>query len=101
MNEGVLKDTGGAAGTFFKGYFNDLLAPIILVSFVSILYFITTRKLLINFWWSLLLVAFASLFWEYVTPLYKASTSDLWDLLAYLVGFLVYWVIVKIVLKRA
>ncbi len=99
-NEALFKGLEGPLSWFFAGYYNDLLAPALLISFVSIVYFLTIRQIVSNFWWCLLLVMFSGVFWEYITPLYKESVSDPFDLFAYLVGFLGYWVLARFPLKE-
>ena len=42
---------------------------------------------------------FCGLFWEYVTPLYRQTTSDVNDIFAYMLGGFIYWVIMKIIIK--
>ena len=39
--------------------------------------------------------------WEYVTPLFRKNTvSDIGDIVAYMIGGIVYWLINKILIKR-
>jgi hypothetical protein len=80
------------------GYLNDFLAMPLLLSYSNILMFagkryfllLTTLKSVIPF--SILV----GLFWEYVTPLYRSSkVCDPYDLIAYVLGSLVYLAIVK------
>lgn len=37
---------------------------------------------------------FSGVFWEYVTPIFRQNTvSDVWDILAYMAGGFMYWLI--------
>lgn len=80
------------------GYLNDFLAMPLLLSYSNILIFVgkrhrillTTLKSVIPF------TILVGLFWEYVTPLYRSSKCcDPYDLIAYILGSLMYWTIVK------
>jgi len=78
---------------FFHCYFNDLLASIVFLSFLDfILYFIPYRTPIITFWQTMIIILFAGLFWEYISPFYRVnSVSDPYDLIMYFIGALIYW----------
>lgn len=79
-------------------YFNDVLAGIVLLSIGNVLLSFYSKKDLVMKKFSVMAIFLlaAGLFWEYITPLYKAvAVSDVWDIPAYLTGGVVYYVIVK------
>ncbi|NLM45185.1 MAG: hypothetical protein GX200_00080 [Firmicutes bacterium] len=83
---------------FLHFYFHDLLAPLLLLSYSNMLlaWFNFRGRRIRSLPAILLLVLAAGLFWEYVTPLYLPhSTSDPLDLLAYLAGGMLYWLLVS------
>lgn len=54
------------------------------------------NKKLIKLWEIELLMLFCGLFWEYLTPLFRKNTvSDIFDVLAYMVGGLIYWMFAR------
>lgn len=73
---------------FLKGYFNDFLAPIALLAFANILGRLFGHpKIADHPCFVVVSVGFASVWWEFVTPMYKnASVSDIGDCLAYAAG---------------
>lgn len=84
---------------FMNGYFNDVLAGLLLISFTNLMFDKINKS-----FYSLLKIegylCLVGLFWEYITPLYNQnSTSDPFDILAYMIGGLVYFVIIKKVKK--
>lgn len=95
LNEMYFKKQISILYWFFTGYYNDILAPIILLSYSNILILIFMKKKIMNFIGLSLFVMTVGLYWEYITPLYKHSTSDIYDLLAYYIGFLIYWLSAK------
>ncbi len=88
------------------GYFNDFVGSISFISYCNLvsmfflhkMYFVRLRNIL-------LLLFTCGMFWEMITPLYrKGSVCDPWDIVAYLSGgimnFLIYQVIEKRVIKQ-
>ena len=79
-----------------NGYFNDILAGIILIAFTNLMFELKniSIKKIVHIEMYLLAVG---IFWEYITPLYKTSSiSDPFDILAYMFGGIVYWIIFKL-----
>jgi len=76
---------------FFNHYFNDLLAPIVLLSFIDFLLFNkTSKKRLIYI--KISIMFFAAIFWEFITPIYLyRSVTDIYDLLMYFLGTIIYF----------
>ena len=96
LNEFFIKSWTFETTTFFRHFFNDLLAPTLLLAYTTILCTLCGYGHIIRFWWMFALVAASGLFWEYVTPIYlERSTADPLDLIMYLLGFFVYWLIAK------
>ena len=85
----------GVWGFFLKCYLNDLVAPI----FVLALSGIILRRIgyeLKKFWIIMAIGISAALAWEFVIPLMKSSSvTDLCDLLCYVAGTVVYYLIRK------
>lgn len=78
------------------GYFNDALGMSILIAYSnSLITLCCQRSLLIcGFCRIIIFTILVGLFWEYLTPLYRAdSASDPFDILAYLIGAIVYYLI--------
>lgn len=51
---------------------------------------------MIKLWRIELLMFFCGIFWEYIAPMFRANTvSDTWDMLAYMIGGFLYWIITK------
>ncbi len=79
---------------FIHGYLNDVMAGWFMVAWIQILISLSKYKhsVLINKWFiQLLIVALASLYWEFVAPLYvTGNVSDILDLVAYLAGAVCY-----------
>jgi hypothetical protein len=96
FNEILFKTISTQYKWFFTGYFNDLIASVLLISYSNILFVIFLRKLYLNFIALSIFVLLVGCYWEYVTPYYKVSTPDPYDILMYYIGLLVYWTIRKI-----
>lgn len=90
------KVTYGLLKVFFVGYFNDLICPLFFVSYVNIMLNFVNKRIVKLF--SILLLCFScGLVWEFVAPLVKEnSVTDIWDLVCYCVGGVLYWIIKKI-----
>ena len=73
-----------------RGHFNDLMAGILFPAYVNLVLSLFGMRM--RSWLEpLLFTLVAGIFWEYVTPLYRPqSVSDVWDIVAYLVGTLNY-----------
>ncbi len=78
-------------GDFFKFYFDDLLAVIILFSFINVIYPIKVD----NFWIILIITIVATFFWEYLALFIKpGSIFDYFDILAYFISMGIYLLLV-------
>lgn len=80
---------------FMCCYFNDTIGGITFIAYCNIVFGFYNRKL-IKLWQIELLLFFSGLFWEYVTPIFRTNTiSDIWDVLAYMIGGFLYWLLVR------
>lgn len=81
---------------FFVCHFNDLICPLLLLGYSNIL-LITIKlelKKLLNI---LLFCSVASFVWEFVAPFFKKSSiTDYIDILCYIGGGFIYWLILEI-----
>lgn len=80
---------------FMSCYFNDTIGGITFVAYCNLIFGFYNKKL-IKLWEIELLMLFCGLFWEYLTPLFRKNTvSDIFDVLAYMVGGLIYWMFAR------
>ena len=96
LNQCYIKPTTGHI--FFHGYFNNVLAPLLLLSYVNILLALYDYKgiRLTNFYLVSLFMLVVGIYWQYVAPLYKSSiVSDPLDILANLFGGMIYCLIIR------
>jgi hypothetical protein len=86
------------ASGFFHFQFNDFLAMIVALAVGNIIIgtvahrYGSFRSLPLT----LAFVAIAGSFWEFATPLYKTSVTDVHDFIAYSAGGLIYWMLLVI-----
>jgi len=86
---------------FFHYYFNDLLAPIVALSFLNLLYGIRQLKKIVTFRQIMLFCVVGAIFWEWVAIYIRPnSTFDVWDIVAYFVGAFIYIGIFRTVNKH-
>ncbi len=95
LNELLFKSIDSSLHWFFTGYYNDLLASIILLSYSNILLTHFLRILYLNFYGLSIFILLVGLYWEYITPFYKQSTPDPYDILMYYIGLVIYWIVRK------
>ena len=82
--------------SFFSNYFNDLLATLLLFSFINTISPIYLQKSVII----ILITLIAIFFWEYLSLFLKpGSVFDWYDILAYLISMVIYLLILKFYLK--
>ncbi len=80
-------------GDFFKFYFDDLFAIVILFSFLNIVYPVKMD----NFWIILFITLFATFVWEYLALFIKpGSVFDYLDILAYFVSMVIYLILIYV-----
>lgn len=86
---------------FLDSYFNDILAGCIIVAIVNLLLSFGRINPSVKPLPCLGLCLVCGLVWEYVTPLYKPSAvCDLWDIAAYMIGGLIWCIIVNIAKRK-
>ncbi len=93
INQFGLKSLIG--GEILTCHFNDFIAIVALLSFANVLATIlnTPRFIITRLRYTLLITMVCSIYWEFITPLYKTSTTDWRDIVFYLLGALLYWAI--------
>ncbi len=80
---------------FFNCFFNDLLAPILLFSYINLVLSFYNKKLYSLKYLFLITIA-CSFVWEYLILFFKpTSVSDPIDVLFYFLGTMIYWIIYK------
>jgi hypothetical protein len=102
LNRLVLKDE--LSWSFLSSHFNDVLAGLLLLPSYNLLalLFRQSNLLMLRCMNILTFTLVVGLFWEYVTPLYRSdSVSDPLDILAYLLGGLIYWLLSLLVGHKA
>lgn len=93
---------GPAFPVFLKNYYNDILCGCLIIAISNyILSYYKYGSLRIN---SLLIIVLfnlcCGLFWEFVIPIIRRNrTSDYVDIIAYLIGGFVYWIIWNMIQK--
>lgn len=78
---------------FLNCYFDDILGNVLFLLLIALAWVHFKPQFQIRLYHVLLLNIVCGLFWEYITPLYRTSTSDIWDVVAYMVGGLLFWYI--------
>lgn len=80
---------------FFLSYFNDLLAPILLFSYINLILSLIKQQIY-SLKYLIIIILLCSLVWEYLAIFLKpTSISDPIDILFYILGTLIYWIIYK------
>ena len=86
---------------FMTGYFNDIIGCIALASYINLVFSIFSYKDY-KIWYIMGIIFVAGLFWEFITPLFRKDTvTDMFDLLAYLIGGSIYCSILKFYKKSS
>ena len=83
------------AGYFFKNYFNDVIGGFLFCSYVNTVLIMNHKKPILSGIHLFLLIIPVALLWEYVFPLILPySTSDWIDVLMYLLGTILYYLLI-------
>jgi len=86
---------------FFSCYFDDLLAPLLLFSYINLLLSIYNKKIY-SLKYLIVFILLVSIVWEYLIVFAKpTSVSDPIDVLCYVLGTVIYWMIHKMWGKTA
>jgi hypothetical protein len=83
---------------FLRCYLNDVLAGALMLAYTNVLFSIVRKDehSLISLPIIMIFILLAGFFWEFATPLFhEGSVTDYADIAAYLVGGIVYWLIVQ------
>ena len=83
---------------FLYSYFKDIVGASAFIGCCNIILYnfkIGVYKIL----YIEIFLFFCGLFWEFVTPLYRQTISDVNDIFAYMLGGFIYWVIFKIIMQ--
>lgn len=87
------------ANSFMNNHFNDCMAGIVLSAALNDLSAFWFKNIL-PVKWNVFITIIASVFWEYVTPIYlETSVKDIKDVVAYIVGCIVYLLIMKVIVE--
>ncbi len=88
-------------GYLCRCHLNDFIGGGVFLGYVNILLIISNRKPNHTLRFVLVISLLASVFWEYIAPLFLwYSTSDFWDVVSYMLGALFYFSIIKINAKE-
>ena len=80
---------------FFTGYFNDLLAPLLLFSYINLILSLNNKNVY-SIKYLIIIIILCSFIWEYLIPFFKpTSVTDPIDVICYLTGTIIYWMIHK------
>lgn len=83
---------------FLHCYFNDVIGGMVVMFCVDLIISLAYTEFYLKYWHVLLIILGCGVFWEYVTPLYrKDSVSDIFDIVAYVVGGILFWKIQSLI----
>lgn len=81
---------------FMTCYFNDIVGGIAFAAYCNHI-FSYYKGMFQKLWKIELLMLSSGFFWEYLTPLFRYDTiSDPWDIVAYMFGGFIYWILLKL-----
>lgn len=90
----------GILKLFFVCYFNDLICLLFFFSYANLL-LITVNREISKLRYYILISLCTSCVWEFIAPLLKSSsTTDVNDIVCYLIGGIFYWLILTIIKKK-
>lgn len=80
---------------FLHWYFNDILAGMMIIAYLHlVLYIPVKRDFVLSIWAIEMVEIMCGIFWEWAAPAFKpTAVADPWDLLAYMAGGAIYWII--------
>ena len=83
-------------GYILRCHLNDFIGGFVFPAYVNTLLIVSKRKPITKLGMLLLFMLGVALLWEYVFPLFLSySTSDFWDVIAYLSGAYLYYLVMK------
>jgi hypothetical protein len=98
INQALLKPfCTGILSLFITGYFNDLLAPIMLLGYLNLSFSAKETRLKISNFITILLVSLIwGICWELFAPIFNPiAVRDIWDIVCYCLSGCVYYLIMK------
>lgn len=99
LNRFLLKDLNVSYRWLFTSYYNDFLAPLLLLSYTNMLLLLHKRSRCLHFGILSAYILAAGLIWEFAAPRFIPSTTDWTDIAVYYGGFLAYWSISRLFLR--
>lgn len=101
FNDYFLKQhTHGAVQYLCKNHLNDFMGGILFVAYTNLI-LLTRNQLMYRLWHIVLFCLCVGLFWEFVTPLFhRESVADWIDVCCYVLGGIVYWLMLRIRIKK-
>jgi uncharacterized membrane protein YdjX (TVP38/TMEM64 family) len=91
-----IHNTTGNIQMFYQCYFNDLLAPVFLLSLIVIMFGMFELEIK-QYYLFILIGMIAGLCWEYIIPMIKQSSiSDVNDLICYFIGINIFYILKRI-----
>ncbi len=83
-------------GYLLKNHFNDFLGGFIFCCYVNAILYLSHKKMINDFGPLIIFMFLVSICWEFVFPLFlNYSTSDWFDVLAYMLGTILYYILLK------
>ena len=83
-------------GYLLKNHFNDFIGGFVFPSYLNLVLVLSGRNPILKFTSLFGIMLCVSLLWEYVFPLFLSySTSDILDVLAYMLGTILYYFVMK------
>lgn len=90
----------GFLNVIFNSYFNDFIVVFLFFSILDVVSLLNGFTIF-SFKLKLILLFFAAIEWEFITPLYKkGSTTDILDILVYFLSAYTYLIIERFFTKR-
>ena len=91
-----IHNTTGNIQMFYQCYFNDLLAPVFMLSLIVIMFGMFELEIK-QYYLFILIGMIAGLCWEYIIPMIKQSSiSDVNDLICYFIGINIFYILKRI-----
>ena len=89
-------------GFLCRSYLNDFLCGIIFCAYTNIILILFHKKPKHSLRFILPYILLCGLCWEYILPyIFSYTTSDYWDIVAYSLGGVVYYIGISIITKKA
>ncbi len=87
---------------FMRCYFNDIVGSVAMLFVMRVLLLPFNKPAPLKLYHIEVFMFLCGIFWEFVTPLYrKDTTTDILDIIAYMVGGAIYWIMTLIERKMS